>query len=198
MEFYTRRLPYVYATEKPVFLTWRLFGSLPQNRPFPGGLLPSGQAFVAMDRLLDEARTGPSYLRLPPVANIVMQALQYNANVLEHYQLHAFVIMPNHVHILASAAVPLPKLTRSLKSITARRVNQLLGLTGKPFWQEETYDHVVRNGREFENISHYIEQNPVLAGLVRDAAVYRWSSANWCDGLAQPGVAPGVAPRVAP
>src|SRR6478672_9989865 len=120
-----RRLPHIYLTVEPIFLTWRLHGSLPQNRHFSGGSLPSGQAFAALDRLLDEARTGPFYLRLPAVADQVVEALMYNAASLRHYELHAFVVMPNHVHALLTAAVPLPKLTRSLKGISAKRANSL-------------------------------------------------------------------------
>jgi REP element-mobilizing transposase RayT len=85
--------------------------------------------------------------------------------------------MPNHVHLLITPAVALPKLTKSLKGITARRANALLGLTGKPFWQEESYDHTVRNEREFERIRAYIEENPVRSGLVKVSGEYRWSSA---------------------
>ena len=182
MTVYRRRLPHIYATEQPVFLTWRLHGSLPQHRWFRGGTLPSGQAFAALDRLLDEARTGPFYLRQPAVADQIVEALRYNAGILRHYELHAFVVMPNHVHTLLTAAVPLPKLTKSLKGITAKRANAVLGLTGKPFWQEESYDHVVRDKEEFEKIWSYIEENPVRAGLVRDASEYRWSSAGWATG----------------
>jgi len=61
--------------------------------------------------------------------------------------LHAFVVMPNHVHLLVAPAVALSKLTKSLKGITAKRANAMLGLTGSPFWQEESYDHLVRQGR---------------------------------------------------
>ena len=100
--------------------------------------------------------------------------------------------MPNHVHTLVTAAVPLPKLTRSLKGITAKKANAILGLTGAPFGQEESYDHVVRNKKEFEKIWNYIEQNPVRAGLVREASEYRWSSASSATGgsLADQGVRP--------
>jgi putative transposase len=90
--------------------------------------------------------------------------------------------MPNHVHTLLTAVVPLPKLTKSLKGITAKRANAVLGLTGKPFWQEESYDHVVRDKAEFEKIWRYIEENPVRAGLVGNASEYRWSSAGWATG----------------
>ena len=177
--FYRRRLPDIYETNQPVFLTWHLHDSLPSNRTFPTAALNSGQAFAAMDRLLDEARSGSFYLRQPAIADMIVEAIQYNANILRHYVLHAFVVMPNHVHLLATPAVALPKLTKSLKGITAKRANAMLALTGRPFWQEESYDHVVRNEREFERIRNYIEQNPVRAGLVREASEFRWSSAGW-------------------
>jgi putative transposase len=174
---YRRRLPHVYETQNPVFLTWRLNGSLPANRKFHGGSLTSGQAFVTMDRLLDEQTTGPLYLARPAIAALVVEAIHHNAEVLQHYQLHAFAVMPNHVHLLATPAIPLPKLTRSLKGITAKRANEIMALTGTHFWQEETYDREVRDQREFERIHLYIENNPVRAGLVQSANQYPWSSA---------------------
>jgi putative transposase len=176
---YRRRLPHDYETDQPVFLTWRLHDSLPSHRVFPTDALNSGQAFAAMDRLLDEACSGTFYLRQPAVAEMIVEAIQYNANILRHHTLHAFVVMPNHVHLLATPAVALPKLTKSLKGITAKRANAMLALTGSSFWQEESYDHLVRHEREFEKIRNYIEENPVRAGLVREAREYRWSSAGW-------------------
>jgi REP element-mobilizing transposase RayT len=83
--------------------------------------------------------------------------------------------MPNHVHVLLTPLVPLPKLTKSLKSFTGRKANEMAGLTGR-FWQEENYDHLVRNQTEFDRIAYYIEQNPVRAGLATNAADYRFSS----------------------
>ena len=130
-----------------------------------------------MDRLLDEARVGPLYLRQPAIADMIVESIRYNAKALGHFVLHAFVVMPNDVHLLAIPAVALPKLTKSLKGITSKRANATLGLTGRPFWQEESYDHLVRHEREFERIRYYIEENPVRAGLVSQACEYRWSSA---------------------
>ncbi|MGB7761913.1 MAG: transposase [Bryobacteraceae bacterium] len=176
MTFYRRRLPHAYETDQPVFLTWRLHDSLPPHRTFPPEALSSRQAFAALDRLLDEARDGAFYLRQPAIADMIVESIEYNASRLGHYLLHAFVVMPNHVHLLATPAVTLPKLTKSLKGITAKRANAMLALTGSPFWQEESYDHLVRRG-EFEKIRNYIEENPVRAGLVKEAADYRWSSA---------------------
>ena len=108
---------------------------------------------------------------------MVVEAIHRNASVLHHYVLHAFAVMPNDVHLLVNPSVPLPKLTKSLKGITAQRANEMLALTGCPFWQEESHDHLIRNDREFDRIRFYIEHNPVRAGLVKEADQYRWSSA---------------------
>ena len=129
---------------------------------------------------------------------MVVEAIQYGAAVLGHYHLHAYVVMPNHVHLLVTPVVALRTLTKSLKGITAKRANALLALTGTPFWQEESYDHLVRDGRQFDKIRHYIEENPVRAGLVTVARQYRWSSAGWATGgsPADQGVRPTIWPQL--
>src|SRR5580692_8280430 len=88
--FYRRRLPHLYEIGQPVFLTWRLHGSLPPHRFFRSEHIQSGKAFVAMDRLLDEARIGPFYLAQSVVADMILDAFEYNSRTLEHYDLHAF------------------------------------------------------------------------------------------------------------
>ena len=108
---------------------------------------------------------------------MVVGAIYYNAQVLAHYILHAFAVMPNHVHVLITPAVPLSKLTKSLKGITAKRANLMLGRTGSSFGQVESYDHEVRHESEFERIRSYIENNPVPAGLAPEVCRYRCSSA---------------------
>jgi putative transposase len=65
-----------------------------------------------------------------------------------------------------------------LKGFTAHEANRLLGQRGKHFWQDESYDHLVRSDREFDRIRNYIEQNPVKAGLVVASEEFRWSSGN--------------------
>ena len=176
MPMYRRRLPHIYRTEHPVFLTWRLHGSLPAGRHFCDPNISAGKAFVAFDRLLDGAREGTFYLRQEPIARMVVESFRHQAHTLHHYDLHAFVVMPNHVHVLLTPNLPLPKLTKSLKSYTARRANEILAVTG-PFWQQETFDRIVRSDNEFDRITRYIENNPVHAGLVSAPEYYRWSSA---------------------
>ena len=171
-----RRLPHLDAPGRPVFITFRLFGSLPTSRKFPVSTLTSGQAFVAMDRLLDSAATGPLFLSRPDVAQVVVDAILRGAE-LGHYDLHAWVLMSNHVHLLLTPAVRLSKLLGSLKTASAIRANALLGRSGQPFWQDESFDHLVRNEDEFRRILRYIHTNPVVAGLAARAEEYRWSSA---------------------
>jgi putative DNA methylase len=189
MAFYRRHLPHIDDAGRSVFLTWRLHDSLPPNRAFPEKSVTSGRAFVAMDRLLETARTGPVSLAQPPIARMVVESIYLSAEQLAHYELHAFVVMPNHVHMLITPKVALAKLTRCLKGITARRANQVLGLTGKPFWREESYDRTVRNRAEFEQIRRYIENNPFRAGLVGENHAFVYSSAAWGP-LADLGVRP--------
>jgi REP element-mobilizing transposase RayT len=128
-----------------------------------------------MDHLLDNARTGPLYLREPEIATIVVGAIQYRNN--SHYQLHSYVVMANHVHLLITPLIEVSTLMKSLKRFTARQGNRILGLTGRPFWQDESYDRVVRDGAEFRRIAGYIEMNPVKAGLVATPEEFPWSSA---------------------
>ncbi len=112
---------------------------------------------------------------MPAIAQLVAEAILHRDGTA--YQLHAYVIMPNHVHLLVTPNQSVSKTIQSLKRHTAREANRLLGLTGQTFWQDESYDHLVRNATEFERITKYIDQNPVNAGLVTTPEDYRWSSA---------------------
>ena len=94
MKRYRPRLPHWDIPEAPVFVTWRLWGSLPQERSFLPEHLTSGEAFVALDRLLDSTRMGPVYLRQDKIAGIVRDHLQ--ALVADGLcSLDAYVVMPN-------------------------------------------------------------------------------------------------------
>ena len=133
-----------------------------------------------MDRYLDTAREGPKFLRQPEVARLVVGALQQGVER-GYYDLRAYVVMSNHVHVLLRPIQAASRLLQWLKGGTAREANQVLGRTGQPFWQRESYDHWVRDEVELDRIVSYIENNPVQAGLVAEPCQYRWSSA-WQDG----------------
>jgi putative transposase len=171
-----RRLPHVYPKGATLFLTWHLHGSLPASLLPPPSLLAAGPAFVWLDRQLDTLRRGPMYLRRPDIAQIVVDSIHKGVE-LRHYELGAYVVMPNHVHLLIQPSIAPERLMKSLKGASAREANRVLGRTGEPFWQKESYDHWVRNPSEFQKIRMYIEANPVKAGLARNPQDYPWSSA---------------------
>jgi REP element-mobilizing transposase RayT len=173
---YERRLPHWDSVGQAVFVTFRLAGSLPRSRVFPPEQISAGERFAEVDRLLDNARTGPFYLRQPEIAGIVMDAILHGDHKMHRYELHAFVVMPNHVHLLVTSHVANAKWLGPLKGYTGQLANRALKRSG-PLWQEESYDHLVRNGDEFDRIQRYIENNPVRAGLVAQPEDWRWSSA---------------------
>ncbi|RZM09256.1 MAG: hypothetical protein EOO88_49060, partial [Pedobacter sp.] len=79
--------------------------------------------------------------------------------------------MPNHVHVLLTIIredVPFYKILQRIKTYTAVRANRLLNRIGQPFWQAESYDHIVRNKKSFKRIIAYILNNPVKAGFVEN------------------------------
>jgi putative transposase len=160
-----------------MFVTFRLRGSLPVGRAFPPERVSAGEAFVAMDKLLDHTRTGPFYLKQPEIATMVMQAIWDGDAKFGRYDLHAFVIMPNHVHMLVTGHVPARDWLRSLKGFTGYEAIRILGLDKTAFWQHESYDHLVRNDLEFGKIKRYIEWNPVKADLADAPEMFLWSSA---------------------
>jgi REP element-mobilizing transposase RayT len=99
----------------------------------PSGLSP-GEAFVWLDRRIDEGRSGPKFLLKPEIAEIVSGSIHIGVQ-LSHYDLHAWVIMPNHVHLLITPRIAPSRLLQSLKGATSRECNRRLGRTGEPFWQ---------------------------------------------------------------
>jgi REP element-mobilizing transposase RayT len=116
-------------------------------------------------------------LKLPEIAQMVVDTLNYGADKLRYYDLHSYVVMPNHVHVLLSPLTNASKLLQSVKGFSAREANKILTRSGEPFWQPESYDHWVRDAAEFERIRRYIEEHPVRAGLAAKPEEYSWTSA---------------------
>ncbi|MDP8232357.1 MAG: transposase [Candidatus Zophobacter franzmannii] len=107
------------------------------------------------------------------IASIIVKSLKFNDGV--RYRLIAYCLMPNHVHLIL---IPLKdedgnifsiaKIMHSLKSFTSNECNRLLGLKGR-FWHHESYDHQIRNDKDYTYQLNYLLQNPVTAGLVGNA-----------------------------
>ena len=102
---YRRRLPHFHPHEAYVFLTWRLRGSLPLKAD--SIVYPTlGHAFVAQDRALHRCISGPLWLRDPRIADLVARAILVGDCERHVYELCAWVVLPNHIHlpILPNAA----------------------------------------------------------------------------------------------
>ncbi len=178
MAEYRRRLPHFQPDGAPLFVTWRLSGSIPRKADSILYATP-GHAFVAQDRALDRDSSGPHWLAYPKIADLVAHTILIGEGERRFYELLAWVVMPNHVHLLVVPDMPLPVLMRWLKGSTARSANRILGRTRQPFWQDESYDHCLRRADQIRRTMAYIEQNPVAAGLVLSAERWKWSSAGW-------------------
>jgi putative transposase len=169
-------LPHIQPGGAYLFVTWRLWGLLP--RTADKAVYPTpGHAFVAQDRALDRDASGPRWLKEPRVADLIARAIVVGDCERHFYDLCAWVVMPNHVHLLILPKVAVPVLMRWLKGSTARGANTILGRTGQPFWQDESYDHYLRDGTRVERTIAYIENNPVAAGLVASPEQWAWSGA---------------------
>ena len=134
--------------------------------------------FAGWDATLDKAKLGPRWLSQPEVAEIIKEAMHYRDGKV--FDLHAFCIMSNHVHAVFEPLSrsewhsDLHKIMQSLKRHTARQANVLLGREGA-FWQDESYDHVIRDSEEYTRIINYVLENPVKAGLVLKWDEWRWT-----------------------
>jgi putative transposase len=190
--FYRRKLPHWLPdiTEKTfLFVTWRLAGSVARTRlPLlpTGPNLSAGQAFLACDREVDKAAGGPVWLPEDRVARVVADALLYGESERRFYQLRAWVIMPNHVHLVLRPKTSLPVIPRGLKGSTARQCNLILCRTGEPFWQDESFDTRESDEAELDRMVRYVENNPVSAGLSAIPRDWPWSSARLAGGSACP------------
>lgn len=111
------------------------------------------------------------------LARILIEALQFRHE--ERYLLHDWVIMPDHVHLLIwpmatdEGFFSLSSITGPMKGWTAHEINRRIGRRGG-LWEDESFDHVVRNRASFREIAFYIWMNPVNAGLVDDPREWPW------------------------
>ena len=198
---YRRNLPHIQPPGATFFITFRLAGSIPaavaaalcaeaeriqaELERAPDSperaeriYLEHRRFFGRWDAVLDTG-DGPDWLRNPAVAALVADSMRHFDG--QRYDLFAFCIMSNHVHVVLtpllkteSAYYPLAQIMHTVKGYTAGRANRLLGRAGA-FWQHESYDHYVRNAAELERVVAYVVNNPVKAGLVTDWQAWPWT-----------------------
>lgn len=193
--FYRQKLPHKQSYNATYFVTYRLYGSIPipviqqlqleyekavkdliQHKQYTAANEYKLQKkyFAQFDTFLDKSLNEPYWLQQPEIAKAVYDSLLHLSSTV--IELDCFTIMSNHVHALFSLKddnQDLYKIMQSHKSFTAKKCNAFLQREG-PFWEPETYDHIVRDG-EYENIVNYILQNPVKAGMVKNWEDWKWS-----------------------
>lgn len=209
---YSRNLPHFHPFKGTFFITFRLFDSIPDfilhdmriNYEMDRKILKSKITdkselkvklyelqkiyFGKYDAILDKCDYGPKFLLNDEVAFIVYNKIM-EFDVVK-YELIAFDIEPNHVHMIiflnedlkSSDSNKLGKTKdyvladtlRLIKGSTSRKSNIVLNRKGQ-FWHHESYDHVVRDEDELERIIKYICNNPVRSGLVENSADWKWS-----------------------
>ncbi len=180
-------------------ITYRLIDSLPAEVVIKlrEQKLDDEAQRVEIENHLD-AGWGSCVLREASNAQAVIDTWKYHEGI--GYHLHAWVVMPNHVHVLVEplAGKPIGELIAAWKSVSTRRI---LAVGSKPgratvlgrnppacrpsirvavkrqLWQPDYWDRYIRNERHYRAVLEYIHQNPVKAGLVAKAEEWPWSSA---------------------
>jgi putative DNA methylase len=127
-----------------------------------------------IERALDSGH-GSGALAQTAIGEVVENALLYFDG--SRYRLEAWVVMPNHVHVLATpiGGASLSAVVHSWKSFTAKKANALLGRTGT-FWATEYFDRAIRDEVHFASAVEYFSMNPVKAGLCGAPEAWRFSS----------------------
>jgi putative transposase len=189
-----RRLPHWSQEGTVIFITWRAWDSMPrhvleawqaeraawlhqrgidpnadnmhgQMEKLPYAVRREYQRllFSRWEGCLDTC-FGACVLRRPELAHVVAESLRYFDG--DRYLLIDFVVMPNHVHVLAAfpSEEGMRKQCASWKHYTAVRLDQALGVQGK-FWASDSYDHLVRGADQFDGLRRYIAENPRRAKL---------------------------------
>lgn len=164
------------------FVTFRLFDSFPDSLRSEWGHLiqieNDRQRRSELEAYLDRGR-GECFLHRANVAELVEKNLREFAG--SRYELLAWVVMPNHVHVLFKVGnIPMSEIIGAWKKHTGKFANRLVGKRGA-FWAEDYFDVFMRDTEHESRTIRYIESNPTKAKLVLDPKGFRWSSARLRD-----------------
>lgn len=159
-------------------VTLRLLDSLPASRRGEWEALLAIEDNRERRRRLEaylDRGLGECWLRQPMIAELAEEALRCFDG--ERYHLAAWVVMPNHVHLLVEVwEIPLSDLVKSWKGFVARKANKRLG-RGGGFWEREYLDTIIEDEEHRRTAIHYIENNPTKSKMVFNPKDWPWSSA---------------------
>jgi REP element-mobilizing transposase RayT len=116
------------------------------------------------------------YIPNDELCQIIINDLNFYRNKF-NFSLHGYVVMPDHLHVILTVSDRgnISEVMRDFKSHGSFEINKILKRKGN-FWQEDFYEHCIRNEQDFEEKMNYIHLNPVRANFVNDPADYRYSS----------------------
>ncbi len=190
--FYRKKLPHWEVYGRPIFDTLHVYGSLPVSvlkklKEERNNKFLESKSKKQIKIIREEFIRVEKYFDNNPLISwlINREAAQFICNCFlegarrEQYILHAFVVMPNHIHWLFSplGSENLKTIRTRFKKITSRKVNKIIGRNGK-LWMNEGFDHWIRTPEKYESTGRYIENNPIKAGLAKKAEDWKWSSAS--------------------
>lgn len=178
-----KHLPHFDSEGAMQFVTWHMADGLPKR--ILNSLKLELEGLPEKDRLAERGRkifefldrgVGSCILREDRCAEVVASALEFGDK--KTYELHGWVVMPNHVHCLLQPYedVSLSTVLHSIKSFTAHEISKIHPEI-KPVWQKESFDRYIRNEEHYFSTLRYIHENPVKAGFVNRPEQFRWSSA---------------------
>jgi REP element-mobilizing transposase RayT len=181
-------LPHFESSDVTQHGTFHLADSLPQTvlLRFEAELktLPAEKRDAERRKRMDawiDAGHGSCVLSKPGIADMVQRSLLTFDS--QRYRLLAWVVMPNHVHVLFQPmnGWTVAKIVASWKKFTARKICDVRRDRGEgpsaPVWHREYWDRYIPDQQPFELVIGYIHQNPVKAGLTVGPERWRWSSA---------------------
>jgi REP element-mobilizing transposase RayT len=185
-------LPHFESSEVTQHVTFHLADSLPQTvllrLEAELKTLPSETRDIERRKRLDawiDAGHGSCALRKPGIADMMQGSLLTFDS--QRYRLLAWVVMPNHVHVLFQPIQgwTVAKIVAAWKKFTARKIcadrradrRESGEEPGAPVWHREYWDRYIRDRRHFVDAVEYIHLNPVKAGFAATVESWRWSSA---------------------
>lgn len=197
--FYMRHLPHWRQEGATYFVTFRQADSFPQEKLQELAALREAwekrtasprsdkqwqqlahETMRRTEQWLDEGK-GSCRLRFPDARKIITNALHQDNSRL--YELGCYVVMPNHVHVivrpLGDGSDSLEHVLKGWKGLTAMQINLHFGITGQ-FWQQESFDRIIRDEEHLSRAIQYIGSNPIKAGL-KVEMVSRWIRPAWVD-----------------
>ena len=168
-------LPHYDASGVYQMITYRLADSLPKDvvQKLANEHTDDVEKRKKYELLLDN-HLGACILKNNNIAQIVVDAWSHWHT--KKYNIIAFTVMPNHVHLLIDhfSNESLGTLIHSWKSFTAQQINKINNTTG-PLWSKDYWDRYIRDEQHLKNAVHYIMNNPVKAGLVNSADDWEFS-----------------------